>query len=84
MNTTTMLFTLVALIVGFILGMVAELLAEAEQIGYLNQKLDHYRQRNADLEQQLANERALHDVTYFEITDKSVVPENIPDFTGNF
>lgn len=73
-----------ALIVGFILGMVAELLAEAEQIGYLNQKLDHYRQRNAELEQQLANERALHDVTYYEITDKSVDPENIPDFTGNF
>ena len=73
-----------ALIIGFILGMVAELLAEAEQIGYLNQKLDHYRQRNADLEQQLANARALHDVTYFEITDKSVDPENIPDFTGNF
>ena len=73
-----------ALIVGFILGMVAELLAEAEQIGYLNQKLDHYRQRNADLEQQLSNERALHDVTYFEITDKSVDPENIPDFIGNF
>lgn len=73
-----------ALIIGFILGMVAELLAEAEQIGHLNQKLDHYRQRNADLEQQLANERALHDVTYYEITDKSVDPENIPDFTGNF
>lgn len=84
MNTTTMLYTLAALIIGFILGMVAELLAEAEQIGYLNQKLDHYRQRNADLEQQLANERALHDVTYYEITDKSVDPENIPDFTGNF
>lgn len=84
MNTTTMLFTLAALIVGFILGMIAELLAEAEQVGYLNQKIEHYRQRNADLEQQLANERALHDVTYFEITDKSVDPENIPDFTGNF
>lgn len=64
--------------------MVAELLAEAEQIGYLNKKLDHYRQSNAYLEQQLANERALHDVTYYEITDKSVDPENIPDFTGNF
>jgi len=72
------------LIVGFILGMVAELLAEAEQVNYLNQRIDFLKRENDDLEQKLANERALNKVHTIEITDKTVDLDNIPDFTGSF
>ena len=64
--------------------MVAELLAEAEQVNYLNQKIDHQRYYIADLEQRLANDKALNHVETIEITDRSIDSENIPDFTGNF
>ena len=72
------------MIVGFILGMVAELLAEAEQVNYLNQRIDFLKRENTDLEQKLANERALQKVRTIEITDKTVDLDNIPDFTGSF
>ena len=72
------------MILGFIIGMVAELLAEAEQVNYLNQEIDHLHIKNADLEQQLANERELRHVHTIEITDKTIEPQNIPDYTGSF
>jgi len=84
MNATAILFIIAALIVGFILGMVAELLAEAEQVNYLNQRIDFLKRENDDLEQKLANERALNKVHTIEITDKTVDLDNIPDFTGSF
>lgn len=64
--------------------MVAELLAEAEQVNYLNQRIDFLKRENTDLEQKLANERALQKVRTIEITDKTVDLDNIPDFTGSF
>ena len=84
MSGTTIIYIIAALILGFIIGMVAELLAEAEQVNYLNQEIDHLHIKNADLEQQLANERALQKVRTIEITDKTVDLDNIPDFTGSF
>ena len=72
------------MILGFILGMVAELLAEAEQVNYLNQKIDHLRAENCNLVQELANTRELNKIHTIEITDKTIEPQNIPDYTGSF
>ena len=84
MSATTIIYIIAALILGFIVGMVAELLAEANQVNYLNQEIDHLHIKNADLEQELANMRELNKIHTIEITDKTIEPKNIPDYTGNF
>ena len=81
MNGLTIVYIIGALATGFLIGLIVELMMDARAISELQDENRRLRLWNEQLVEDLEKHPGPEVV---EIYDKSVEPQNIPDYTGNF
>ena len=77
MNLLEIIYLCGAVAVGLILGMIVELMIDAGTVRDLQAQNRKLRLENAQLRRE-----AKHDVV--EIVDRTIEPQNVPDYSGNF
>ena len=75
MNALTYIYLVGALGIGFLTGLVTELMIEGKQIADLQEN-----NRKLELENEQLRNEAKHEV--IEIIDNNINPANVPDFGG--
>lgn len=81
MSLLTFIYILGAAALGFIFGMILELMLDARTIRELQE--DNRKHRLTIRQLELEN-RAYKKIEVIEITDKSVDPQNVPDYSGEW
>lgn len=80
MNLLEIIYIIGALAVGFIVGMIVEMAFEASTIYKQRETIHQLRQTVYELSQRTPVEY----VEYYEVTDKSVDPENVPNYSQDW
>lgn len=80
MNLLEIIYIIGALAVGFIVGMIVEMAFEASTIYKQRETIRQLRQTVYELSQRTPVEY----VEYYEVTDKSVDPENVPNYSQDW
>lgn len=80
MNLLEIIYIIGALAVGFIVGMIVEMAFEASFIYKQRETIRQLRQTVYELSQR----NPVEYVEYFEINDKSVDPENVPNYSQDW
>ena len=80
MNLLEIIYIIGALAVGFIVGMIVEMAFEASTIYKQRETIRQLRQTVYELSER----NPVEYVEYFEINDKSVDPENVPNYSQDW
>lgn len=82
MNALTLIYMAAALAIGFMFGIIVELMFDTQTIRELQTKNRKLTLENVQLRREELRREEKHEV--IEILDKTVDPENIPDYKGGF
>ena len=77
MNLLSIIFIFTVGVLAFIFGMILELIIDARTIRELQDENRRLRELNLELSEN-------NPVDYVEITDKTVDPENVPNYSQNW
>lgn len=80
MNLLEIIYIIGALAVGFIVGMIVEMALEASTIYKQRETIRQLRQTVFELSER----NPVEYVEYYEINDKSVDPENVPNYSQDW